>query len=59
LRTRGCIVVSIRCKDSPERGEGSPAGERRVAVAILVTNEAEELLTDQVGVGPFAGGARR
>jgi hypothetical protein len=42
LRTRGCIVVSVRCKDSPERGAWSPAGERRDAVAILVANEAEE-----------------
>jgi hypothetical protein len=42
LRTRGCIFVSVHCKDSPERGAWSPAGERRDAVAILVTNEAEE-----------------
>jgi hypothetical protein len=42
LHTRGCIVVSVRCKDSPERGAWSPAGERRDAVAILVVSEAEE-----------------
>jgi hypothetical protein len=36
LRTMGCIVVSVRCKDFPERGAWSPAGERRDA------NEAEE-----------------
>jgi hypothetical protein len=42
LRTRGCIVVSVRCMDSRERGVWSPAGERRAAVAILVVNEAEE-----------------
>jgi hypothetical protein len=32
----------VRCKESPERGAWSPAGERRDAVAILVVNEAEE-----------------
>jgi hypothetical protein len=42
LRTRGCIFVSLRRKDSPERGAWSPAGERRDAVPILVANEAEE-----------------
>jgi hypothetical protein len=42
LRTRGCIIVSVHCKDSPERGAWSPAGERRDAVAILVANEAGE-----------------
>jgi hypothetical protein len=42
LRTRGCILASVRCKDSPERGAWSPAGEKRHAVAILVANEAEE-----------------
>jgi hypothetical protein len=34
--------LSVRCKESPERGAWSPAGERRDAVAILVVNEAEE-----------------
>jgi hypothetical protein len=59
LRTRGCNDVSVRCKDSPERGVWSPAGERRDAVAILVVNEAEEHAD---GIGrrrPCAGGARR
>jgi hypothetical protein len=42
LRPRDCIDVSVRCKDSPERGAWSPAGERRDPVAILVANEAEE-----------------
>jgi hypothetical protein len=42
LRTRGCIVVSVRCKDSPEHGAWSRAGERCDAVASLVANEAEE-----------------
>jgi hypothetical protein len=42
LRTRSCIVVSVRCKNSPELGAWSPAGEKRDAVAILVVNEAEE-----------------
>jgi hypothetical protein len=40
-RTRGCIFVSVRCKDTPEHGAWSPAGDRRDAVAILVANEAE------------------
>jgi hypothetical protein len=30
--------VSVRCKDAPERGVWSPAGERRDAVAILVVD---------------------
>jgi hypothetical protein len=42
LGIRGCIIVSVRCKDAPERGAWSPARERRDAVAILVVDEAEE-----------------
>jgi hypothetical protein len=42
LRTRGCIVVSVSCKDSPEHGVWSPSRESFDAVAILVLNEAKE-----------------
>jgi hypothetical protein len=42
LHTRDCIVVSVHCKDFPERGVWSSARERRDIVAILVVNEAEE-----------------
>jgi hypothetical protein len=59
LRTRGCIGVSVRCKDSPELGAWSPAGERRDAVAILVVNEAEECAHGTGSGDPCAGGPRR
>jgi hypothetical protein len=42
LRTRRCIGVSVRCKESPKRGAWSPARESRDSVATLVVNEAEE-----------------
>jgi hypothetical protein len=59
LRTRGYIGVSVRCKESAERGAWSPAGERRDAVAILVVNEAEERAVERVGGDQCAGGPRR
>jgi hypothetical protein len=59
LRTMGCIFVSVRCKDSPERDVWSPTGERRDAAAILVANEAVRVLAERFGGGPCACGARR